>query len=186
MDRGASAGVLTEIAAASCRPLHFLSIGFDTVVYLTDGYRTIDWDGHTWQALGHFLSFTDIDESGGVEVSTCTVGLSGVDKAYIALFLGTNFIDREVTIWKGFLGADMAVIPSPILIFNGRINKPGINEDPVAGTCILSVEAASQWVDFERIPGRHTNNAEQQIWFPGDKGFEFASDKTAQLKWGTA
>jgi hypothetical protein len=186
MDRSASAAVVTEIKAASCRPVHFLKVAFDaSPVYMTDAYRTIDWDGYTWQALGHFLSFSDIDESGGVEVSTCTVGLSGVDQSYISLFLNNTFLDREVSIWKGFLDASWTVIADPVLIFNGRINKPGITEDPGAGTCTLSVEAASQWVDFERIPGRHSNDTEQQIWFSGDRGFEFASDKTTQLKWGT-
>jgi hypothetical protein len=187
MDRSASAAVLTEIAATACRPIHLLKIVFDTsTVYMTDAYRTITWDGQTWLAMGHFLSFGDIDESSGVEVSSCTIGLSGVDQTYISLFLSNSFIDREVSIWKGFLDTSMAVISSPVLIFSGRINKPGLTEDPTNGTCILAVEASSHWVDFQRIPGRHTNNTEQQIWYPGDKGFEFASDKAVQLKWGAA
>lgn len=186
MDRSASASVLTEIAASSCRPIHFLKIVFDSsAVYITDAYRDISWEGHAWVAMGHFLSFSDIEESGGIEVSSCTLGLSGVDQSYISLFLNTDFIDREVSIWKGFLDSSMAVISSPLLIFNGRINRPGITEDPNSGACTLAVEAASNWVDFQRIPGRHTNHTEQQIWYPGDKGFEFAADKTTQLKWGS-
>lgn len=186
MDRSASAAVLTEIAAASCRPVHFLKIVFDgSTVYMTDAYREIVWDGQSWVAMGHFLSFSDIEESGGIEVSSCTIGLSGVDQAYISIFLNNNFIDRETSIWKGFLDSSMSVISSPILIFNGRINRPGITEDPDNGTCTLAIDAASNWVDFQRIPGRHTNHTEQQIWFPGDMGFEFAADKTTQLKWGS-
>lgn len=187
MDRSASAAVLTEIAASACRPVHFLKVVLDSsTVYMTDAYTTLSWDGQTWVALGHFLSFSDIEESSGIEVSNCTIGLTGVDQTYISLFLSNDFIDREVSIWKGFLDASMAVISSPVLIFNGRINKPGVTEDPDTGTCTLAVEAASHWVDFQRIPGRHTNHTEQQIWYPGDKGFEFASDRTKQLKWGTA
>ncbi len=187
MDRGATASVLTEIAAPACRPIHLLKVVLSTdTLYFTDAYRTIVWDGQTWLALGHFLSFGDIEESGGVEVSSCTIGLSGVDQTYLSIFLSQDFIDREVSIWKGFLDASMSVITSPVLIFNGRINKPGLTEDPTAGTCTLAVEASSHWVDFQRIPGRHTNDTEQQIWYPGDRGFEFASDKAAQLKWGAA
>ncbi len=186
MDRGASSSVLTEIAAAACRPIHLLKITFDSsTVYMTDAYRTITWDSQSWVALGHFLSFSDIEESGGIEVSSCTVGLSGVDQSYISLFLNNDFIDREVSIWKAFLDASMSVISSPVLIFNGRINKPGIQEDPEAGTCTIAVDVASNWVDFQRIPGRHSNTTEQQIHFPGDMGFEFASDKTSQIKWGS-
>lgn len=187
MDRSASAAVLTEIAASACRPVHLLKITFDSgPVYMTDAYRTITWDGQSWVAMGHFLSFSDIEESGGIEVSSCTVGLSGVDQTYISIFLNNDFIDREVSIWKAFLDASMSVISNPLLIFNGRINRPGITEDPNGGSCTLAVEVASNWVDFQRIPGRHTNHTEQQIWYPGDKGFEFASDKTSQIKWGAA
>ncbi len=187
MDRSASAAVLTEIAASACRPVHLLKITFDSgPVYMTDAYRTITWDGQSWVAMGHFLSFSDIEESGGIEVSSCTVGLSGVDQTYISIFLNNDFIDREVSIWKAFLDASMSVISNPLLIFNGRINRPGITEDPDGGSCTLAVEVASNWVDFQRIPGRHTNHTEQQIWYPGDKGFEFASDKTSQIKWGAA
>lgn len=186
MDRSASAQVLAEIAAPACRPIHFIEIVFDSsTVRMTDAYRTMSWGGHDWVAMGHFLSFSDIEESGGIEVSSCTLGLSGVDQSYISLFLNNNFIDRPVSIWKGFLDASMAVITSPLLIFNGRINKPGITEDPAAGSCTLAVEVASNWVDFQRIPGRHTNHTEQQIWYPGDNGFEFATDKATSLKWGS-
>lgn len=185
MDRGASSSVLTEIAAASCRPVHFVEIVFDTsTARMTDAYRDLSWDSQNWVAMGHFLSFSDIEESGGIEVSSCTLGLSGVDQTFISLFLNNNFIDRKVTIWKGFLDSTMEVISSPVMIFSGRINKPGITEDPGNGSCTLAVDVASNWVDFQRVPGRHTNHTEQQIWFPGDRGFEFAADKATQLKWG--
>lgn len=187
MDRGATAAVLTEIAADACRPVHLCKIVFSgSTVYMTDAYKAVEWDSQTWVAMGHFLSFSDIEETGGVEVSSCTVGLSGVDQSYISLFLNNEFIDREVSIWKGFLDSSMSVISNPVLIFSGRVNRPGISENPDDGTCTVSVEASSHWVDFQRIPGRHTNNTEQQIHYPGDLGFEYASDKTRQMKWGTA
>ena len=44
----------------------------------------------------------------------------------------------------------------------------------------------SQWVDFQRTPGRHTNDPEEQIWFPGDRGFKFVTNINQQIKWGAA
>jgi hypothetical protein len=64
------------------------------------------------------------------------------------------------------------------------MHKPVIQENPDEGTCTLAIEAASHWVDFERRSGRHTNHAEQQVWFAGDKGFEFASEVMKDIPWG--
>ena len=39
----------------------------------------------------------------------------------------------------------------PLLIFNGRINNPVIQEDVDRGTSTVSVQASSLFVDFDRI-----------------------------------
>jgi hypothetical protein len=59
-----------------------------------------------------------------------------------------------------------------------------INENPDEGSCTIAISATSHWVDFERRPGRHTNHAEQQVWFPGDLGFEFSSEIVKEIRWG--
>jgi hypothetical protein len=87
-------------------------------------------------------------------------------------------------IWKGFLDANLAVVVDPILIFEGRMDSPVIDENPDNGSCIVSVSATNAWVDFERKSGRHTNHEEQQIFFPGDRGFEFVSELTKEITWG--
>jgi hypothetical protein len=49
----------------------------------------------------------------------------------------------------------------------------------------VRVRATSLFADFERRTGRHTNDAEQQIHYPGDKGFEFVSElRDKQINWG--
>ena len=78
------------------------------------------------------------------------------------------------------------VVIDPIAIFDGRADSPMIEEDPDSGKCVVVLAAAQHWVDFERRPGRHTNHEEQQIWFPGDKGFEFVSGLNREIKWGAA
>ena len=110
--------------------------------------------------------------------------LTGVEKTFISAVLSENYIDRVVTIYKAFLNSSMALITDPILIFSGRLNQPSITENPDAGTSTVSLTATSHWVDFERRPSRHTNHAEQQIHFSGDKGFEFASEITKEITWG--
>jgi hypothetical protein len=187
MDRNASVDVVTQIGSESNFPVHLLEIEFDAqTFYLTDATRTVEWGGNEYTALGHFLGFGDIEESAELVVNSMVGTLSGVDQTYISAFLSDNYIDRTVNIYKAFLNSAEAVISNPVLIFSGRISGVSINEDPDAGECTIAMEASSQWVDFERRPGRHTVHAEQQIWFPGDKGFEFASEIDKGILWGRA
>jgi hypothetical protein len=184
-DRNATAAWITQAEASANRPVHLLELVFDSATTrLTDADRTITWGGNDYLALGHFLGFSDIEESSEVEVTSMTGTLSGVDQTYVSLFLSETYLDRPVNLYKAFLDAGLGVVSDPLLIFSGRLNQPVINENPDDGTCTLAISATSHWVDFERRPGRHTNHAEQQVWFPGDKGFEFSSEIVKEIRWG--
>ena len=183
--RGASTAVLTELAEAQNQPVHLVELMFDAApIYVTDAWSTINWSGKTYIALGHFIGFSDIEESSEIQVASLTAQLSGVDQSLISAVLSQAYIDRTMRIYKAFLAADMAVITSPVLIFEGRMDSPVIEENPDDGSCIVAVSATNAWVDFERKSGRHTNNSEQQMFFPGDLGFEFVSKMTAEVIWG--
>ena len=187
MDRNASTNVLTEISAESNHVVHLLEMVFDAATTrLTDSPRNIIWSGNTYQAVGHFLNFSEVEETSEFQVHSMTGTLSGVNQTFVSLFLSESYLDRTVNLYKAFLDTAEAVITDPVLIFSGRISGVSINEDPDGGTCTIAMEAASQWVDFERRPGRHGTDSEQQIYFPGDKGFEFASEVTKEIKWGKA
>lgn len=190
-DRSATAAVITELGASRNQPIHLIEItvedadGVATVTYMTDAWTEIVWGGHTYSALGHFLGFSDIEETADVQVNSLTLSLSGVDQAWISAFLSYYYIDRPVKIYKAFLdGTTMSVIADPILIFEGRMDEPGIEENPEDGSCIVTVSATNIWVDFERKAGRHTNHEEQQIFFPGDLGFQYASEMVKDITWG--
>lgn len=185
MDREASEAVIAEIIKSKNQPFHLLVAEFSsTTYYLTDAWSSITWDGHTYTALGHFLSFSDIEETSSVQVSSITIQLSGIDQTVVYSVLAENYIDRTVKIYKGFLDDSSAVIVDPILIFEGRMDSPIIQENPDDGTCVVSVSATNTWVDFERLAGRHTNHEEQQLFYPGDKGFEYASEFNKEVLWG--
>lgn len=183
--RGMSGAALAQVDALSNRPLHLVEMYLASgTLYITDAYRPIEWGANTYQATGHFLSFSGIEETADIQVSQATLALSGIDQAYIAVALGQTYIDRRITIRKAFLHPSTeAVIVDPCLIFDGRMDAFSVEEDPDSGQCTVSVSAASHWVDFERRPGRHTNHAEQQLYYPGDLGFEYASENNEAV-WG--
>lgn len=187
MDRGASAGVIAEYAKDANQPVHLFELYLDgATTYATDAYRSIDWNGNTYPALGHFLEYSGIEEAGDLTITQASVQLSGVDQTLIAAILAYEYIDRRLVIRKGFLDGSEAVLIDPLPIFDGRVDSPAIEEDPTDGRCIVTISASSHWIDFERTPGRHTNHEEQQIWFPGDLGFEYVSQLNRQITWGPA
>lgn len=185
MDRGASASVVTEIGAAKNQPIHLIKFSFDDGdVCLTDAYRDIAWNGDTYQATGHFLNMSDIEESSELQVDSVSIMLSGVDQSWIGTLLTKNYIDRQVKIYLAFLNTSENVVSNPVLIFDGRMDAPVIADNPDDGTCEITVGVASQFVDFNKVAGRLTNHEDQQIYFPGDKGFEFASEVVKEIIWG--
>jgi len=188
MDRGSTPEFQAELVKAQNRPVHLVEVGFDSgSVFMTDSFKAITFAGDEYQAVGNFMGFSDIEETVGIIVSTVNLSLSGIDQVWISNVLNENFIDRQVKIWTGFLGgSSLDLVSDPVLIFDGRMNQPTISENPDSGESTVSVSCTNAWVDFTRKIGRHTNHEEQQIHFPTDKGFEFASEIVKDITWGKA
>ncbi len=187
MDRGSSSAFQTEVAKSNNRPVHLVEVYFDDeTVYMTDAYKTITYGGNNYDGVGHFMGFSDIEEAAEVIVSNVTLILGGIDQVWISRVLNKAYIDRTVKIYTAFLDDSQALIVDPVLIFEGRMDTPTIQETPDSGQSSVSVSATNSWVDFSRKTGRHTNHEEQQIHFSGDKGFEFASEIVKDITWGKA
>ena len=137
----------------------------------------------TFTALGPFLQFGNVDESADFQINSVTVTLGGVRDTDLALFLDNQYLDQPIKIFRVWYDGSGAMIDDPVMIFDGRIDKPVISDDPANGITI-GCSASSQWVDYERRAGRHTNPSEQQYFYAGDTGFKFANIAIKDLKWG--
>ena len=187
-NRNSSAAFQSEIVKDQNQPIHLLEVYFDAPTgtqYMTDAYIPITYDSNTYLAGGYFLSFTDIEETNQLQVSSITIGLSGVDKTYINYVLDEDFVDRKVIIRKGFLSStDDSLIADPIVIFQGNMDTPIITEAEDEGKCTVSVTVANLFADFEKTPGRFTNSQSQNVFYPNDRGFEYASQIIKDVVWG--
>ena len=185
MDRSSTSTWQTEVAKLQNRPIHLVEVHLDSgVTYMCDGYKAVSYGGNEYQGVGHFLGFSDIEEAAEVIVSSMTVSLSGVDQVWISTLLQNDYIDRTIKIYTAFLDDGQELIVDPVLIFEGRMDQPTIEDDPEGGQSVISVSATNAWVDFSRKTGRHTNHEETQVHFAGDKGFEFASEVVKDIVWG--
>jgi hypothetical protein len=137
----------------------------------------------TFLAVGPFLQFSTIEESADFQITSVTVSLGGMRGEDLALFLTNQYIDQPVKVWRVWLDSDGHTVDDPVLIFSGNIDKPVITDDP-EGAVTIGCSASSQWITYTRTNGRHTNNDEQQTFYPNDTIFKFAADAIKDLKWG--
>lgn len=186
MDRDFSAAAIVEAEKRWNRPGHLLEIQLDSgTLYLTDYFRDVEYGGNTYVAVGTLLDFDGIEESARPQINQVTVSLSGCDpaQANYGVVLSEDFFGRTMVIYKlfGRTGGLAPLIEGPI--FSGEMDEPYIAEDPDSGKATIAVNASS-FSDFQQLRGRHTNNEEQQLHFPGDLGLILSSEVNKPALWG--
>jgi hypothetical protein len=182
-DRDLSAALITEVGLDHNRPAHLFEAEFDAgTLRLTDALFDLDYGGNTYTAT-QLLGHSQIQETRSVLINKVTVTLSGVDQSIIAIVLADDFLNRPARIYTAFLDADHTIIDVTKKV-EGRLDAPRILTDPGSGSCSVGIDIVPRHSDFARNPGRRTNNADQQIHFPGDKGFEFVTEIPEKVFWG--
>lgn len=139
--------------------------------------------GYQFFPNGHLIGFRDLTEDSDLKLAQVQITLSGVDQSWTAIILGKEYINRTVRIYHGFLDDRYEMIQDPIIVFEGSMDAPTIEEDPETGKVAVSVVATSIFATWEQVRGRRTNNTEQQLFFPDDKGFEFTTQLEKEVTW---
>lgn len=187
MDRGTTVAYQNELAAGANTPVFLVSIAFDSptgTIYLTTCGRSILYNGNTYLGVGGLLSVGDVQEAPGLGQQSLALQLTGVDQTYLALLLTERYTGRTITVYRALLDANGAVISDPALHFVGSCDDPVIQEDPQAGTCLLTVQAVNGGSKGRRV-GRCTNSEDQQRLFPGDLSFSFVPlIERESIPWG--
>jgi len=184
MTRSINAATITALQSDAIRLCHLVQIDFPTVAKITDNYHAVDFDGDDFEPVGHLLQIGQPQETQELRVGTIKITLSGVDQAYVSVFLNQTYINRRVRIWKAVLDSAGDIIGDAIITFDGQITGYGLQggED----SSVIDVSCASHWADFERKAGRLTNTNSQQYFFPTDTGFRYAANSIKDIKWGKA
>lgn len=182
MSRGLTPATVTALSADNINLCTLIQLDFTTAIRLTDYDRDISALSTTFTGSGHLLDIDQVSESSALKVNATKLVLSAVEQTYVSLFLNNAYIDVRARIWKTVLDSADAVIGDPILVFDGRITGYDIEDRTTQS--LINIYLASHWKDFEKKSGRKTNHNMQQLFFPGDDGFEFASAAVKDLKWG--
>jgi len=180
-DRSMDAATLTEVAKNNITGYELLEIVLDDGTHrFTNGGWDTTYNGNTYQALGNFLGFSDIQEDAQMQIAEVTITLTGLRQEDFGFFVNTDFIDRTVRIYRQ-LWNDQSGIVGTFKIFEGRLKSAGCEDDGTNLT--VGGVAANQFVDFERRAGRSTNDDEQQFFYPGDRFFEHSHEVLKEIRW---
>ena len=134
------------------------------------GIGDLVWNGNTY-TNGYYQGVSPYKETGNVSAEGVSIKLAGEPSAMISIIL------NDVRPWKigrarlALLDADANVIADPEIIFEGKLDKSEIQDDLDSSVVTLSYE--SRLIAMDRVKEFRYNHATQQIFYPGDKGFEY-------------
>nr|BAR32348.1 phage minor tail protein L [uncultured Mediterranean phage uvMED] len=188
MTRSLTSATKTELATNDIRPVHLITIGFGTPVNITDCSfpitSSVSGSSVTYIASDFIMGVSDFTEETDVNLSPISISLSGADQTFISTVLNENVINDAVTIFRGFLDDNNALIADPFLLYKGTIDNFSISESDTSS--LVNLDIVSHWADFEKKSGRKTNNTSQQRFFSTDLGMNFSSQTVLDIKWGRA
>ena len=188
MTRSLSVAVKNHLATNEIKPVHLITIGFNTPQNITDCIHdltsNISGSSITYSSSSFLVNIPEYSEETDINKSSLNLSLSGANQTYITLALAENIVNDAVTIYRAFLDSNNAIIADPFLLYKGTIETYSIQETTT--DYVLSLNIVSHWADFEKKSGRKTNNTSQQRFFSTDKGMEFSSENVLDIKWGRA
>lgn len=182
MSRDLTTAVENIVDSAEVQPFLLFEGEFASgYVRAWSGYGDLSWDSKTWTGTGTLLSISNVQETSDGSAQGVTATLSGVPSSLISLALADVRQGRSGKVWMGFL--DNGVVADPILLFEGRLDIPAIQEE--GETSSISISYESRLIDLERPRETRYTNEEQQGLYAGDLGCEFVpSLQDINLVWG--
>lgn len=161
-----------------------LQIEFPTVIRLTNFGQAISAFGESFVDTGHLLGVDEIVETAKLSTSEIDIELSGVDRAYNAIFITNNHIGVKVRVWRAIM-LNGVVQGDPMVLFDGSITDYNSSEDAVSGESTITVAVSGMFSDFRKRNGMRTTTQSQRRVFPDDLGMQYASGTDKKLFWGT-
>jgi hypothetical protein len=150
---------------------------------LWTGYGTLVHSGNDWAGAGELLKTVGVVETTEVRATNVSITLTGQPSALISMVLGQFSHNKSARVWLGMLTGSGTVITDPYLAFSGKMDAPEIND--AGETCEITIPCESRLVDLQRPRIRYYSPVDQQLTYPGDRGFDFvASLQDKVLVWG--
>lgn len=174
MTRSMTTDMLNALDDSTVRPFYLFRAEFEgTILRLYSGGKHIVHDGYSWLGNGWFRGMSSIRETGNIEATGIEVTLSGVPDTLTSLVLGYARQNLPGIIYLGLMNSSLAVISSPMILFEGGFDVAKINRSVKGLTISLSYE--SNLMSLKKKKEVRYTNQQQKAWYPSDKGFTFTT-----------
>ena len=184
MSRDLTPSMVTEVGKAQVQPFLLFEGDFATgTVRAWSGIGNLNWNGQTWFGTGSLLTITDVFEDGEVSAKGISANLNGIPSELISLALQSCRQGSLGRVYLGFFDDSKNVIADPLLLFEGKLDIPVIDEE--ADTASIAISYESRLIDLERPRESRYTDEDQKREFPGDLGCAFVvalQDKN--IVWG--
>ena len=181
MPRSLSAALQTQVSSTATKTAFLVELNLSSTIRLTDWYTNVTYDSNSYEAGGSFLTVDSTTETGQLQVNEINLGFSNITDQVRSLVQDGSFTDKTVEIYLAYFNSDETIIGA-INFFTGQIRNVSIQEDIDNST--LNMTVASHWANWNLTKGRHFSDESQQSFSTGDKGFEFATQVKADVRWG--
>lgn len=153
-----------------------------TTIRQTDAGLDIEYSGNTYLGNGLILKIDDVKQTTDIRINEMSMYITIADQSILAILLNNNQAGRDIMIRRAYLNSNMQVINNPFIITQGIIT--GIATTTTQSDSQLQIRMGSAFSDWARSGGRRTNDASQQKFYNGDLGMEFATQVSAEQRWG--
>jgi hypothetical protein len=157
---------------------------------IANTYGPIVYDGTTYQGLGHFLGFTEIQDDLRATNNTLQMSISGIPKdtgeaglgtwtSYVSMILDQNIKGSRVEIYRAFfdVSTDDLLVSSTSLRYSGYISNytitdsTDITERLDTYTCVVNLSSVHAILE-RKISGQRTNATDRKSLYPIDTGMD--------------
>ena len=181
MPRSLSTALQTQVSSTATKTAFLVELNLSTTIRLTDWYSNVTYDSNSYEAGGSFLTIDSTTETGQLQVDEINLGFSNITDQVRSLVQDGAFTDKTVEIYIAYFNTDETIVGA-INFFTGQIRNVSINEN--IDSSDLTMTVASHWSNWNLTKGRHFSDESQQSFSSGDKGFEFATQVKADVRWG--
>lgn len=185
MNRTLTTSMKAAVNASTVRPAFLYEGEFEGgTLRLWTGQHTLVMSGNEWTGAGQLLSMAPVSETLDVRADGLSLSLSGMPSSLVSTMLANARYGKPGKLYFACLTNSGTVIDDPYLTFRGRFDQPEI--DDTGDTCTITVRYENALIDLHRARRRNYTKDDQEIDFPGDKGFDFVpSLQDKSFPWGT-
>jgi hypothetical protein len=172
MADGTHQAIAAAMAGGVLRLLAMVRLDFDSETFAWhNGYGEVSYRGAVYLGTGTLGSVGGVSVAPGAQPNTLSVGLGGIDPELVKLLLNEPYLGRRAAYHVAVVGADFRIDPEFVVpMFAGTID--GI-EGTIGRSAGFTVNIKSRLADWERSRNLKYTDADQQLLYQGDRGFEF-------------